>query len=138
MKNTDKKTVTVYRVDDKDFKPRIADDGTVPVVKTKSDKERALFINIGQPDRAKKFALENRKGNATVTSVEADAELLENLRKRSIYDKSAEAATNKTAPLKVDINKAPDQYGLRTKEDIDLLRDSIDPSTVKKIDPNDL
>jgi len=82
--------------------------------------------------------MKNRKGNATVTSVEADAELLENLRKRSIYDKSSEAATKKTAPLKVDINKAPYQYGLRTKEDIDLLRDSIDPSTVKKIDPNDL
>ena len=132
------KTVTLYRVDDAGFAPRIAADGSVPVVTTGSGSERALFVNIGQPLRAKEFALINRNGNATVTAVDVNISLLEELRATSVYDKSAAVKLNPTAPLRVDINKAPDQFGLRTPQQIQMLRDAINPSTVRIIDPKTL
>lgn len=110
----------------------------MPVVTTSAGNERALFVNIGQPLRAKEFALVNRGGNATVTAVEVDASLLEKLRATAVYDKSQAARLNPTAPLRVDINKAPDQFGLRTPEQIQLLRDAIKPDTVRIIDPKNL
>jgi RHS repeat-associated protein len=137
-KAPDKNTVTVYRVDDNAFEPRISGGGEIPVVTTKKGNERALFVNIDQPQRAKEFALVNRNGNATITAVEADASLLEKLRNQSVFDKSEAASLNPTAPLRVDIHKAPDQFGLRTPEQIQMLRDAIDPSTVRIIDPDDL
>ena len=136
--NTGGKTVTLYRVDDAGFAPRIAADGTVPVVTTGSGTERALFVNIGQPLRAQEFALVNRGGNATVTAVEVDVSLLEKLRTTAVYDKSAAVKLNPTAPLKVDINKAPDQFGLRTPEQIQWLRDAIKPNTTRIVDPKKL
>lgn len=132
-----KNTVTMYRVDDNAFDPRIASDGTIPVVTTKKGGERALFVNFGQPERAKEFALVNRNGNATITAVEVDVSLLNKLRATSVHDLSDAAKLNPTTPLKVDI-KAPDQFGLRTPEQIQWLRDAIDPSTVRIINPNDL
>ena len=136
--NTGGKTVTLYRVDDAGFAPRIAADGTVPVVTTRSGSERALFVNIGQPLRAQEFALVNRGGNAKVTAVEVDVSLLEKLRTTAVYDKGAAAKLNPTAPLKVDINKAPDQFGLRTPEQIQWLRDAIKPNTTRIVDPKTL
>ncbi len=132
------KTVTLYRVDDAGFAPRIQADGTVPVVTTGSGGERALFVNIGQPQRAKEFALVNRGGNATVTAVEVDASLLERLRTTSVYDKAPDVKLSPTAPLRVDVNKAPDQFGLRTPEQVQWLRDAIKPGTARVINPNDL
>ena len=131
-------TVTVYRVDDMGFAPRISSDGTIPVVTTRSGNERALFVNIGQPQRAQEFALVNRGGNATVTAVDADASILEKLRATAVYDKSRAAMLNPTAPLVVDVNKAVDQFGLRTSEQIQWLRDAIRPGTVRIVDPKDL
>ncbi|TKC89438.1 hypothetical protein FAZ69_10900 [Trinickia terrae] len=131
-------TVTVYRVDDIGFAPRISSDGTIPVVTTRSGNERALFVNFGQPQRAQEFALVNRGGNATVTAVEVDASLLEKLRAAAVYDKSGAATLNPNAPLKVDINKAADQFGLRTPEQIQWLRDAIKPDTVRVINHKDL
>ena len=64
--------------------------------------------------------------------------MLERLRTQSVFDKSEAAGLNSTAPLRVDINKAPDEFGLRTPEQIQMLRDAIDPSTVRIIDPDDL
>ncbi|PHV10065.1 hypothetical protein CSQ89_18225 [Chitinimonas sp. BJB300] len=132
------KTVTLYRVDDAGFAPRIQANGTVPVVTTSSGGERALFVNLGQPQRAKDFALVNRGGNAAITAVEVDASFLERLRATSIYDKGPGVKLNPTAPLRVDVNKAPDQFGLRTPEHIQWLRDAIKPGTTRGIDPNDL
>ncbi|KGB98446.1 LysM peptidoglycan-binding domain-containing protein [Burkholderia cepacia] len=131
-------TVTVYRVDDIGFAPRISSDGTIPIVTTRSGNERALFVNIGQPQRAQEFALVNRGGNATVTAVDADASILERLRATAVYDKSRAATLNPTAPLVVDVNKAVDQFGLRTSEQIQWLRDAIKPGTARIIDPKDL
>jgi len=131
-------TVTIYRVDDNNFDLRILSDGSIPVVTTKNGNERALFVNIGQPQRAKEFAQVNRNGNATITAVEADASILERLRSTSVHDLSPDAALNPTAPLRVDINKAPDQFGLRTSEQIQMLRDAIEPLTVRIIEPDDL
>lgn len=108
------------------------------MVTTGSGGERALFVNIGQPERAKEFALVNRGGNATVTAVEVDASLLDRLRATAVYDKGSDVKLNPTAPLRVDINKAPDQFGLRTPEQIQWLRDAIKPGTVRKVDPNGL
>lgn len=45
---------------------------------------------------------------------------------------------NPTAPLKVDINKAPDQFGLRTPEQIQWLRDAIKPDTTRIVAPKTL
>ncbi|WP_049721647.1 hemagglutinin repeat-containing protein [Gilvimarinus polysaccharolyticus] len=133
-----KNTVTVYRVDDNGFDPRIASDGSIPTITTKKGGERALFVNFGQADRAKEFALVNRNGNATITAVDVDASLLNKLRSTSVHDLDGAAVKlNPNAPLKVDI-KAPDQFGLKTPEHIQWLRDAIDPSTVRIIDPKDL
>lgn len=131
-------TVTLYRVDDAGFAPRIGQDGSVPVVTTKSGNERALFINIGQPERAKEFALVNRGGNVKITAVEVDVSLLERLRAMSVYDRSPDVGLYPNAPLRVDINKAPDQFGLRTPEHFDWLRESIRPNTARVVDPKDL
>ncbi|MFY0658814.1 MAG: hypothetical protein JXR12_18930 [Neptunomonas phycophila] len=130
--------MTVYRVDDNGFDPRIASDGTIPTITTKKDGERALFVNFGQTDRAKEFALVDRNGNATITAVDVDASLLNKLRSTSVHDLDGAAVRlNPDAPLKVDI-KAPDQLGLKTPEHIQWLGDAIDPSTVRIIDPKDL
>jgi hypothetical protein len=131
-------TVTLYRVDDAAFPPRVATDGSIPIVTTRSGGERALFVNIGQPERAAEFALVNRRGNATVTAVEVDASILQKLRDTAVFDRSAAAALHPTAPLRVDISKAPDQFGLRTPEHIQMLRDAIIPGTVRTVDPRTL
>ncbi|AJQ92694.1 hypothetical protein [Gynuella sunshinyii] len=93
-------------------------------------------MNFGQPERAKEFALVNRNGDATITAVDVDTTLLDKLRATSVHDLTA-AKSNPLAPLQVDI-KAADQFGLRTPEQIQWLRDSLDPSTVRIVDPEDL
>ena len=95
-------TVTIFRVDDNAFDPRISSDGSIPFVKKRNGEERALFININQPQRAKEFAEVNRGGNATITAVEADASILRNLRSSSVHDQSAAAGASPDAPLNVD------------------------------------
>ncbi|AUA56388.1 Uncharacterised protein [Achromobacter spanius] len=131
-------SVTLYRVDDAGFTPRILEDGTVPVVSTKAGGERTMFVNLGQPQRAKEFARINRGGNATITAVEVDVSLLTRLRQASIYDKEANVKLHPSAPLRVDVNKAPDQFGLRTPEQIQWLRDAIRPGTARVVHPDDL
>lgn len=130
--------VTVYRVDTGGFPARITNDGTIPVVTTRAGTERTLFININQPNRARDFATQNRNGDATITAVEADPALLQTLRSQSVYDRSNAASANPDAPLVVDINRAPNQFGLRTPEQIQMLRDRIYPSTTRVVDPNDM
>ncbi len=132
------RTVTLYRVDDTAFAPRIAGDGSIPVVKARSGQERSLFVNFGQPQRAADFALINRGGKATVTAVEVDASLLDELRATAVLDTSEGARLNPHAPLRVDVAKAPDQFGLRTSEHIQKLRDAIKPETVRIVDPKTL
>ncbi|MFG1496803.1 hemagglutinin repeat-containing protein [Saccharospirillum sp. HFRX-1] len=129
-------TDTLYRVDTNPYPPRISSDGTIPEVINRDGSERALFINIGQPERAKEFALVNRNGNATVTAVEVNSSLADRLRSTAVYDRAA-TGNNVTSPLQVDI-KASDQFGLRDSEQIQWLRDAMDPSTVRIVDPNDL
>ena len=80
----------------------------------------------------------NRNGNATVTAVQADVLLLEKLRADAVFDKSGAAKLNPDALLRGDVNKAPDQFGLRTPEQIQMIRNAIEPSTVKSIGPEDL
>ena len=125
-------TVILYRVDDAAFAPRISADGTVPIVTSRSGGERALFVGFDQ-SRAVEFAQVNRKGNATITSVEVDASFLDRLRATSVYDKSPAAGLRPNAPLLVDINKGVDQFGLRTSQQIQMLRDAIQPATVRVI-----
>jgi hypothetical protein len=127
----------LYCVDDIAFAPRISLDGSVPLVTTSKGGERALFVNIGQPLRAQEFALINRNGNATVTAVEVDVTLLERLRTTAVHDLSSAARLNPNGPLKVDI-ATPDQFGLRTSEQIQMLRDAIRPGTVRVVDPKTL
>jgi LysM repeat protein len=131
-------TVTLYRVDDVQFAPRIAADGSIPFVATRSGDERTLFINIGQPERAAEFAVVNRGGNATITAVEVDASIVPRLRGTSVLDTSEAARLNPFAPLRVDVTKAPDQFGLRTSDHIQMLRDAIRPGTARVVDPRTL
>jgi len=135
LASQDGKTVIVYRVDDLAFSPRIAADGSIPVVRTGSGEERALFINIGQPARAAEFAEKNRNGNAVITSMEVPVDFLKMLRASSVYDKSPAASLLPKAPLRVDTTKAPDQFGLRTSEQIQMLREAIKQNTVKINNP---
>lgn len=39
--------ITVYRVDDINFAPRISENGQIPTVTNKKGNERALFLNFG-------------------------------------------------------------------------------------------
>ncbi|PVM86894.1 hypothetical protein DDF62_17735, partial [Caulobacter radicis] len=128
----EKGTVTFYRVDDLAFPPRIASDGTIPVVMTRKTGERALFVGFDE-DRAMEFAMVNRNGQATITSGQADASVLQRLRLNSWYDKSEGARLNPNSPLWVDI-QAHDQYGLRTSQQIQMLREAIHPDTVRVVD----
>ena len=128
-------TVTAYRVDSNNHDRRILSDGTVPVVKTSKGKERSLFINFNQRERAISFALENRNGQATITMMEVKLSLLEELRKTAVHDLHD---TNPEAPLRVDVSKAPDQFGLRTSKQIQIFRESIIKESVKVIAPEDL
>lgn len=73
-----------------------------------------------------------------MTVSDVDISLLEKLRENSVYDKSIDAKLNPAMPLKVDVNKAIDQYGLRNSEHIQWLRDAIVPGTTRIIDPNEL
>ena len=133
-------TVTVYRVDDANFPPRVTPEGAVPEVRTNKGKgpERALFINVDQPARAREFHDVNRHGNATITAVEVDRDFLDRLRGSAVVDTSAEAKLRPDAPLAVDPTKAPDQYGLRTAEHIQAFRDAIVPGSARIVDPADL
>lgn len=91
-----------------------------------------------QPWRAADFALINRGGKATIMAVEVDASLLDELRATAVLDTSEGAPLNPHAPLRVDVAKAPDQFGLRTSEHIQKLRDAIKPETVRIEDPKKL
>ncbi|MET4726717.1 YD repeat-containing protein [Lysobacter enzymogenes] len=131
------RTVTMYRVDTHGFPARIAPDGTIPVVRS-SKGERALFVNIGDLKRARDFAAVNRKGDATITAVEVDASFLTLMREKAVYDKAADVALHPSAPLKVDIGQASNQFGLRRQWHFDALRDAVRPHTVRTIDPNQI
>jgi YD repeat-containing protein len=131
------RNVTMYRVDTNGFPRRILPDGTVPVISDNAKGwERALFVNFGQPERAREFALKLRKGQATVTAVEVDASLLDKLRAISVTEKESKGSNG--APLRVDVDKAPDQYSLRRKSHIQWLREAIVPGSARVIDPRDL
>ena len=128
-------TVTLYRVDDIAHPARITADGTVPIVTTRNGGERALFVGFDSK-RATEFALVNRNGNATITSVEVDASLLDKLRGTSVIDTSAAARAQPNAPLRVDVNKGSDQFGLRSPQQIQMLRQALWPSTVRVTHPS--
>ena len=133
--------IDIYRVDDLNFSPRIFPDGTIPVSQTKKGGERALWVNFGQPERAIEFAkkIENRAnpGIPQITTAKVDGSLFLKLRQKAIYDKSEAAKLNPNATLFSDL-PSPDQYGLRTSGDIELLRNAIDRSTVRVVDPIEL
>lgn len=93
-----------------------------------------MFVGFDEA-RAAEFALVNRKGNATITSVEVDASFLDKLRATAVYDKNSSAGLNRNQPLWVDIDKGVDQFGLRTPQQIEMLRDAIQPGTVRVVPP---
>ena len=131
--------VTVYRVDDLAFEPRIRADGTVPVVQTRKGR-RALAVHQASisPRRAGEFARTNRAGNATVTAVSVPRSYADELARTAVHDLAPAAAANPAAPLVVDVTKAPGQYGLRTPEHIQAFRDAIVPGSARVVDPDTL
>ena len=64
-------------------------------------------------------------------------EFVEDLRKRAVHDRSEDVKLNPNGPLEVD-KKYPDQFGLRSSEDIQKLRDAIIPDSVKLVESKDL
>jgi len=113
---------TVYRVDTAGFPARVLTNKngaiSIPTVLTKSGDERALFVGFNK-SRAEEFLLINRGGNGTISSFEVPTSVLRDITSRSSLEGAA-----RTGPLRVDISKAPAQFGLRESSDIDLLRRS--------------
>ena len=129
-------STTVYRVDEKKH-PRmiIYDDGNVeiPVVKTGKWKERELFINVNQRERAEKFLRRRIKQNkpAEIKAVEVDLKFVDKLRREAVLE--ADLADFPSRPVKVDL-PTPDQFGLKTSKQIEEFRKAIKPGSGKVLD----
>ena len=66
--------------------------------------------------------------------MELNKDYVNKLRDTSVHNKSPGAGAQPDAPLVVDI-KTPDQYGLRSPEQIQELREAIVPGSVTIVDP---
>lgn len=75
-----------------------------------------LFLNFGDPIRAQEFLskrlIQGMKG-ATIKQFEVPQSVLSDLRKQAIYEKDVKLEGNKNKPIKVDINKGDNQFGIR-------------------------
>jgi hypothetical protein len=70
---------------------------------------------------------------STIKSFEVPDSYLDELRSTAVPERlSRKNRDNRNKPIVVDIKQAPDQYGLRTKEQIDQLRNVIIQGTGKE------
>jgi hypothetical protein len=90
--------------------------------------DKPLDLNFGQEQRALRFLrtrLKQGKSSATVKSFEVPKPFAEDVAARAVPESLAKKYPD--APLRVDISKAPDQFRLRSKKDLDALRSYLNP-----------
>jgi hypothetical protein len=133
--SNEQETSTVYRVDEKKHPRMIIDDGNVeiPIVKTRKGRERELFINVNQLKRAKTFQRKrvNQGKPAEIKAVEVDNEFIDKLKQEAVLEQ--DLADFPDRPVKVDL-PTPDQFGLKTSEQIEDFRKSIKQGSGKVVD----
>ncbi|BAZ14709.1 hypothetical protein NIES4071_65530 [Calothrix sp. NIES-4071] len=119
-------TVRVYRVEsERNARILINEIGEVVI-----QGDDVLFLNFGQRARADEFwqrrLLQYPDTPSQIKSFEVPKSYVDELRAIAVKERSSRRiSTNRDKPIMVDIKKAPDQYGLRTKEHIDRLRSVI-------------
>ncbi len=123
--------VRVYRVEGTP-NARIAIDehGAVAI----ADDTKVLFLNFGNRARAEQFfaqKLEQGLSGAQIKSFDVPQQFLNELRASAVGEFKSTAAPGQ--PIRVDVTKAPDQFGLRP-EQIKALQDAIIQGT-GKIEP---
>jgi filamentous hemagglutinin len=111
--------VRVFRVEGNvNRRIRVLENGYVEI----TDREKMLFLNFGDPDRAAEFfdaRVSQGMEGATIKSFDVQFEFLEYLRGAAVPEQFSRQFPN--APLVVDVTKAADQYGLRPEQIENLL-----------------
>jgi hypothetical protein len=88
------------------------------------DRENMLFLNFGEESRATGFRAGNEE--KTIKSFEVAKSFLEELQRTSVRERDVKK--NKDSPIRVDVRKAPNQYGLREAH-IEELMENIKPGS---------
>ncbi|MCA9091438.1 MAG: hypothetical protein KDA90_22715 [Planctomycetaceae bacterium] len=124
------KTVRVYRVEGSvNARLVIGEGGTVAIL----DGENTLFLNFGSKARAEEYLAQKlnpaqKMGplpGATIKSFEVRKSVLDELRRTAVTESDLfRNPALKGRPLRVDIRKAPDQFGLRSAQ-IERLKEFI-------------
>ncbi|WP_338114488.1 RHS repeat-associated core domain-containing protein, partial [Xenorhabdus bovienii] len=123
-------TVSVFRVETDHANSKrifIDEKGNVSI----PDKERMLFLNFGEESRAMTFR-GTEGGDKIINTFEVKQSFLDKLKETAIRERDVgKSKANKRLPLKVDVKKAPNQYGLRTEHINELLNGNIIPGSGK-------
>jgi filamentous hemagglutinin len=88
--------------------------------------EKTLFLNFGNKARAESFLskrIAQGMPGVEIKSFEVQSSFLEKLRSTAIPESFAKQFPNK--PIIVDITKAPDQFGLRLEQILELNKKII-------------
>jgi hypothetical protein len=92
--------------------------------------KKTLYINFGSEARAREF-LERRFAqgfrNDVIKTFKVPSTYVDRLRNTAVPE--ALAGVRRDAPIAVDLSKAPDQFGLQTRSQIDDLLDNIIPGS---------
>ncbi len=96
----------------------------IPEDFTKKNKERELFINIEQQKRADGFLKRRVKQNkpASIKEFQVEQSYVDKLRKEAVLESDVSDFPGR--PVKVDL-PTKDQFGLKTSEQIQELRNAI-------------
>jgi hypothetical protein len=114
-------TVQVFRVEGAaNTRVLISEAGEVAL-----EGSHTLFLNFGQRTRAIEFfnkRLSQGLDDVKIKEFEVPKSFLDDLRTNAVPERLARS--NPNSPIRVDVTKAPDQYGLR-REQIEQLRQTI-------------
>ncbi len=119
-------TVRVYRVESEtNARILVSEIGEVVV-----QGDGVLFLNFGQRARSEEFLktrlLQYPDTPSQIKSFEVAKSYVDELRATAVKERnSRRIRANRDKPIMVDVKQAPDQYGLRTQEQIDRLRSVI-------------
>ncbi|NER00690.1 MAG: hypothetical protein F6K30_29020 [Cyanothece sp. SIO2G6] len=115
-------SVAVYRVEGAvNTRVAISSTGDVAIL----EKGKMLFLNFGQRGRALEFYLKRISqgvDDVSIKSFKVPRSFLNEIREEAVDEAFARQFPNK--PIRVDVTKAPDQFGLR-KEQVDQLTNVI-------------
>jgi hypothetical protein len=88
-----------------------------------------LFLNFGQRSRAEEFLIRrNRQYPDTpsaIKSFEVPKSYVDEIRANAVPERNSRRRVLRGKPIRVDERQAPDQYGLRTADQIEQLRRMI-------------